>query len=108
MSASDTEFIQIVADIKSAEKKAQEIKLSSIEKSENIIKNAKEQANNINRQICESVSSKKNKAFEAGSKKIEEDVLEIISTAKKQATKLKEKKLTQKKSENIFESIIEC
>ncbi|MFA5050051.1 MAG: hypothetical protein WC501_03510 [Candidatus Micrarchaeia archaeon] len=108
MSTSDNEFIQIVADIKSAEKKAQEIKISSMEKSEQILKNAKEQVLAVNRQIGEEVSAKKNKIFETESGKIEQEVSEILGNAKKQALKIGEKELKPKKLESIFESITEC
>ncbi|MDD5023108.1 MAG: hypothetical protein PHU63_02990 [Candidatus ainarchaeum sp.] len=107
MKVSDSEITNLVEDIKSAEKKANEIKNKAISESEQILRNAKDEALKIKIKTEDSVVKKKNKLLEEGTSKIESKVNAVISDAKSEAEKLANVKLKQKLYDSLFEEIIQ-
>lgn len=106
MESSSTEFNQVVNDIKSAEKKSSELKSNAESEAHNILKNAKEEVAKIDSKTEDSIVRRKNILLEKGVEKIESKVELIIDEAKKEASKLKNRKLKQTKTESFFEYIL--
>lgn len=107
MDSSSSEFVQVVSDIKIAEKKSAEIRSNAETEAGKILKNAKEQVAKISSRIEESVVKRKNLLLDNGVKKIEHKVEIVVNGAKEDASKLKSRKLKSGKAHSLFDYILQ-
>ena len=99
-------FMNVVEEVKEAEKKADIIEEDAKIEAERVIKEGKEQASGIIFDAEKEAINIRNNIIRRGEKTINNEVNNIIDKAEKESQKIRKLKLTPKQREKVFKEFV--
>ena len=107
MKPSGETFSTTLEEVKSAEAKAAQIRADSKEKAEELLKNARREAEDIRLKAEEEKVEMENRLIAEGKEETEKEVGKILADAKKVSEKIKAKKPDAKLLNSLCEEVLE-
>lgn len=106
MHENKSDFMRAIEEIRLAENEADKLKAEAKEKSDHILKKAKEDVLKIKSEIEQEVVDFKTKKLQEGSNDIEAEVEQILKKAKEESDSIRNRKLGKKILENFFDEFL--
>ncbi|SRR3989339_434025 len=101
-----TNFMKTVDEIKLAERESEKIIYDAKEKSDSLLRKAKEQVFKEKAKVAEEITTFKNEKLHEGSKDIDTEVQKLIKKAESDAQKIKEMKLDKNRTSTIVNDFL--